>query len=129
MAYKIPMDKKVEVIQHLDFREKNGYERHTVEFYPYQGVIENVELQSPVTQQIPCFPISIYVATKDNESFAGPTDMQQLATQIYGAVGPSGPNTEYVYRLADAMRTLFPGEIDEHLFELEAALKNMNSKS
>lgn len=116
MAYKIPADKKVEVLKHLDFREKNGYERHKVDFYPYHD-----DVKATTT----CLPISIYVATQDNDSFAGPTEMHILAKQIHGAIGPSGPNTEYVYKLAEAMRSLFPNEIDDHLFELEHFLRNM----
>lgn len=40
--------------------------------------------------------------------------------------GPSGTNKEYVYNLADAMRNLAPKVQDEHLFALEAAVRNLD---
>lgn len=119
VAYKIPKEKHQEVIEHLDFREKNGYERCLVHFHPLDSqndVIEN---------------IVIYVATKDNESYAGHrNDLNDIANQIFEAHGPSGSNREYLYRLADAMRQLFPtNACDEHLFELEMMVKERERKS
>lgn len=112
VAYKIPDQKRTEVIEHLDFREKNGYEKHTVTFYPF-----------PDSGQLGR-NIVIYVATQHNASFAGHiSDIEQISKQVYEAQGPSGPNREYVLNLANAMRQLFPNVIDEHLFELEAHLK------
>lgn len=68
--------------------------------------------------------IVIYVATKENDSYAGHrNDLNDIANQIFEANGPSGSNREYLYRLADAMRQLFPRYHDEHLFELEKLLK------
>lgn len=115
VAYKIPQHQTDDVIRHLDFREKNGYERHTVNFFGYPET--NTDAQ-PVRE------LMIYVATKDNDSFAGHIcEIEQIAQQVYEAHGPSGPNREYVFRLADAMRQLFPSEVDEHLYELEQQLK------
>lgn len=115
VAYKIPQQQTDDVIRHLDFREKNGYERHTVNFYAYPETNTNAE---PVRE------LMIYVATKDNDSFAGHiSEIEQIAQQVYEAHGPSGPNREYVFRLAEAMRQLFPSETDEHLFDLEEQLK------
>lgn len=41
--------------------------------------------------------------------------------KIIYVIGPSGPNPEYLFRLADAMRSIAPeSEADDvHLFELE----------
>lgn len=115
VAYKIPKQQKDSVVKHLDFREKNGYEKHTVEFYRY-----------PQSDLQPVRRIVIYIATKENDSFAGHIDaIDDISKQIYSAVGPSGPNREYVFRLADAMRHLFPNEIDEHLFALEDNLRKL----
>lgn len=123
MAYKIPKDKCKEVIEHLDYREKNGYERYLVPFYPLDSVTvgENIK---------PIDNIVIYVATKDNDSYAGHrNDLDDIANQIFEAHGPSGSNREYVFRLADAMRQLFPHHYDDHLFELERILKERERKS
>lgn len=118
VAYKIPDNKRKEVIDHLDFREKNGYERRLVTFFPLENLLEKKSIEN----------IVIYVATKDNDSYAGHRDdLNDIANQIFEAHGPSGPNIEYVYRLADAMRHLFPHCHDDHLFELEKILKEKES--
>lgn len=116
MAYKIPADKTEQVLKHLDFREKNGYEKHYVQFFPLD---ENEIGEAPTNS------IVIYVATHDNESFAGPTTggLTAIVDQILEAVGPSGTNREYVYQLANAMRRYFPEQSDEHLFEIENLLR------
>lgn len=112
IAYKIPKSKHHEVINHLDYREKNGYERHRVTFHPLDGTYQ------------PISDILIYVATKDNTSYAGHLcDLNLIANQIFDAHGPSGSNREYLYQLADAMRRIFPDHCDEHLFELEQLLR------
>lgn len=116
VAYKIPDEKRQEVIEHLDFREKNGYERCLVQFHPLDSGNADETIDN----------IVIYVATKDNDSYAGHrNDLNDIANQIFDAHGPSGPNREYLYRLADAMRQLFPNvsHYDEHLFELEKLVK------
>lgn len=116
MAYKIADHKKNATLKHLDFREKNGYERHIVQFYPYP-------MNQP--QYKPFLKLLVYVADKENDSFAGPNDeLNTIAKQVYDAVGPSGTNREYVYNLADAMRKYFPGKSDDHLFELERILRD-----
>ncbi|XP_031625860.1 putative glutathione-specific gamma-glutamylcyclotransferase 2 [Contarinia nasturtii] len=120
MAYKIPKEKCKEVIEHLDYREKNGYERKVVAFYPLESVKVDESVQS----------IVIYVATKDNNSYAGHrNDLNDIANQIFEAHGPSGSNREYLFRLADSMRQLFPHHYDDHLFTLERILKERERKS
>lgn len=58
IAYKIKQEDSEQVTQHLDFREKNGYTRKSVVFYP----------QDPGMQQ---FSLTLYIASEDNESYAG----------------------------------------------------------
>lgn len=119
VAYKIPDGKHQEVIDHLDFREKNGYERRFVTFYPLEESVKPDPIEN----------IVIYVATKENDSYAGHrSDLNDIASQILEACGPSGPNIEYVYRLAEAMRHLFPDHKDEHLFELEKLVRDKEGR-
>ncbi|XP_023021779.1 putative glutathione-specific gamma-glutamylcyclotransferase 2 [Leptinotarsa decemlineata] len=117
IAYKIRDSDIEDVVSHLDFREKDGYERKSVMFYPISSD------QKP-------FEITIYIANQDNINYAGYADLKDIAKQVVKSVGPSGPNIDYVFNLADAMRTLFPSVKDNHLFELErnvSALLNESS--
>ncbi|XP_058822108.1 putative glutathione-specific gamma-glutamylcyclotransferase 2 [Topomyia yanbarensis] len=115
MGYRIGKNDAEKVLKHLDYREKNGYGRHRVLFHPYPP--SNIQSNHPKN-------IVLYLAKQGNPSFAGQQDsIQEIADQILGAAGESGENTEYVYKLADAMRQLYPGEEDDHLFELEQVLK------
>lgn len=136
VAYKIPDDKKSTVLNHLDYREKNGYERHLVSFFPYvmseqnstmtmddNDIVTNLKLRQTFDK------ILVYVATEENESFAGPTELSLIAKQIVDAEGPSGTNREYIYKLGEAMRKLYPDQIDEHLFKLEKLVKEMDDNN
>ncbi|XP_055550193.1 putative glutathione-specific gamma-glutamylcyclotransferase 2 [Wyeomyia smithii] len=121
MGYRIGKSDSAKVLSHLDYREKNGYERQNVLFYPYPR--SSSQTNEPKT-------ILLYLATQDNPSFAGEQDsLNTIATQILGAAGESGDNVEYVYELANAMRSLYPNEVDNHLFELEKILKLANSNN
>lgn len=57
---------------------------------------------------------------------AGPAPMQDIAKQIVNCKGPSGPNKEYVYNLAKAMRELASEAKDDHLFILENEVRKMD---
>lgn len=104
------------VLEHLDYREKNGYERVTVQFYPTERAAKPID------------EVIVYVATEDNCSFAGRSDISSIAFQVLNATGPSGRNRDYVYNLAQAMREMFPGEEDDHLFALEAEVRRLEGK-
>lgn len=95
-----------QVIDHLDYREKGGYERVQKTFFPKN------------TNVAP-FDIIIYVAHLNNKQFAGEADEEAIAQQIVNSVGPSGPNIDYVRGLANAMRQYVPDVNDQHLFSIE----------
>ena len=64
------------VFGHLDYREKNGYDRHRLPVM-LDGFGEAVDGL-------------IYVARPDNPAFLGPASLDELAAHINEAQGPSG---------------------------------------
>lgn len=65
-----------------------------------------------------------YVGSDDaasNEFWGGAPPLPDLAAQIAGASGLSGPNHEYLYRLADGLRAMHVR--DAHVFELERLVR------
>ena len=94
------------VFEHLDYREKNGYQREPV----------TITLAAESLQ----VPGMLYVADQDNPAFLGPATMPQLAQHIAAAHGPSGSNRDYVLQLADALNEL--GDDDPHVHELALLL-------
>ena len=69
------------------------------------------------------FPVSVYLGTADSPNFMGVETLESVAAIIARSVGPSGPNPEYLYNLADAMRLIAPEAADEHLFGLEERVR------
>ncbi len=92
------------VFEHLDYREKNGYERIRTETY-----FEDAQA-----------PGVVYVADEDNVAFLGDAPAEDIAAQIRRSAGPSGNNSDYVLELACILREL--GIDDPHVFEIEALL-------
>ncbi|CAM9390715.1 unnamed protein product, partial [Hapterophycus canaliculatus] len=88
VAYLIPDDKADEVLAGLDFREKGGYTRATVDVLPARG-----DGGSPKTALL-------YTATPDNPNFSL-SSVEDAADTIASAVGPSGPNSEYLFALSE----------------------------
>ncbi|KAK5967067.1 Gamma-glutamylcyclotransferase [Trichostrongylus colubriformis] len=65
------------------------------------------------------------IARLDNEFYLGDADIEQMAAEIRRARGCAGPNFEYVLKLAEHVRLLFPDDEDEHLFELESRIRRL----
>lgn len=74
------------------------------------------------------FYLTIYIGEEDNPNFAGTENIDIIANHILVSRGISGSNTEYLYKLASAMRTIAPGVQDEHLFTLERAVKQLEEE-
>jgi cation transport regulator ChaC len=106
MVYSVAPHVRSEVLAKLDHREKNGYQRHHVEVETHAG-----ERLSAL----------VYVAGPDNEHYVGPRDLDEIAAVVKTAVGPSGPNLEYVLELAAALRDM--GAQDDHVFALESLVR------
>ena len=104
MAYRIAAPQVPTVLAHLDYREKNGYDR----------VETNTTLSDGRTVSA-----LIYIANPDNFAHLGDADEQTIAQQIHTSNGPSGANRDYLIELHHALIEL--GAVDNHvarLFEL-----------
>jgi cation transport regulator ChaC len=97
-----------EEFAHLDHREKNGYLRLATDIH-FEDGSSTLGL--------------VYIATHENAAFLGPASELDIAQQIAGARGPSGPNSEYLLELAKALRDL--GKPDTHVFEIERHLARL----
>jgi glutathione-specific gamma-glutamylcyclotransferase len=103
MAYRV----EDSVLAHLDFREKNGYQRvltplQFADGHQFEGIV--------------------YIASEHNEAYLGDAPLTEIAAHIQRSAGPSGTNQDYLLRLAESLRKL--AVYDEHVFELEALLLN-----
>lgn len=97
-AFALPPDQRHDILAGLDHREQGGYQRlalplHFVDGRKVQGVT--------------------WIATADNPNYLGPAPLPAIAAQVRSAVGPSGPNREYVLRLDEALRD--DGHDDPHV--------------
>jgi cation transport regulator ChaC len=69
-----------------------------------------------------------WIATPDNPEYLGlPPTTTELAAQIHKSEGESGSNTEYLFRLRDALRNM--GEYDGHVEKICHEVKNIDKKS
>jgi glutathione-specific gamma-glutamylcyclotransferase len=104
-VFRLPFDEQQRVLERLDIREQGGYER-----LHCQIVCADQSLVEAVT----------YVAGPENPNYLGPAPLSAIAARVQSAAGMSGPNREYVLRLAEAIRGL--EQSDPHVFALERLL-------
>ena len=104
LCYRVGKADVEAVLGNLDFREKGGYSRDIVEVHPAAG-------GTPVRALV-------YSATTSNPGFSAEaiTDEAAAAKTIAAAHGPSGPNREYLVRMAQWLEEV--GETDEHVAAL-----------
>lgn len=95
MAYRVGAGDRDAVLARLDHREKGGYDRALVRVL---GVADD----TPFAEAL------LYLATPDNPNWLGPAPLEAIAAQVRRSRGPSGPNDEYVLRLAEALGRLGP---------------------
>lgn len=80
------------LLQELEHREKQYDGRERLE------VFESDNDSEPALSNVLTF-----VATSKNVHWLGPASVEAVAQQIAAATGPSGPNYEYLQRLAEAL--------------------------
>ncbi len=90
------------VFEHLDHREKNGYERRAIAINMDDDSVQGV----------------VYIAAVNNFAFLGEAPLEEIAAHIHRCKGPSGRNGDYLLELANALRRL--NVPDSHVFELES---------
>ncbi len=112
VAYAIADDARDAVLAHLDEREQGGYVR-------VEAPLTLVEADAGRGEP-GCVRAVVYRANATNAEWLGDAPLDALADQIRAAHGPSGPNAEYVLRLAEALRAL--DARDAHVEALAALL-------
>ncbi|MGR9089907.1 MAG: gamma-glutamylcyclotransferase [Gammaproteobacteria bacterium] len=102
VAFDTGDDDTPEIVESLDVRESGGYVRITVD----------VEFADMTRAQA-----MTYIAPPDNSNFLGPAAPEDIVRQIAASAGASGHNTEYVLKLAEALRDLEILDDEVHLLE------------
>jgi cation transport regulator ChaC len=111
-AYEVLASDRDAVLAGLDHRERGGYARINVEI-----TLRPAAKRQQVVQGL------MYVAHSDNENYLGPASVDSIAGQILAAAGPSGTNPEYVFELAESLRSM--GAADRHVFDIESTLARL----
>ncbi|KAK3288560.1 hypothetical protein CYMTET_3971 [Cymbomonas tetramitiformis] len=117
-AYKLPEDKREQIIEYLEVREKQYDVR---EVLPLFTELSQGEAVAPAVEDA-----LVYIATEESANYLGVATIDDLAMQMATARGPSGENAEYLYRLAEAMREM--GVLDKDLYRLEEKVKALKAQ-
>eukprot|EP00300_Choanocystis_sp_HF-7_P015580 c19108_g1_i1.p1 GENE.c19108_g1_i1~~c19108_g1_i1.p1 ORF type:complete len:146 (+),score=20.99 c19108_g1_i1:21-458(+) len=117
VVYKVPQTDVQRVIDILDFREKGGYSRARV--------------SATILEDNTSVDALVYSATADNPLFAGQyaateEGMEEAAQIIAHTHGPSGANSEYLFRLAEFLRSIHAQ--DPHVFDLELRVQQIQQR-
>lgn len=110
-GYRIARDQADYVMAHLDYREKGGYRVEDVSL----TLVRDQHARDTVDGLV-------YIATPENPNYLGPASHEEIADQVLRSTGPSGPNDEYILRLAEALREM--GVDDSHVFGIEALVRS-----
>jgi cation transport regulator ChaC len=96
------IEQQQQTLAYLEWREKQYDKRVHADIYTRSSSSSSSSKgDTPVVRGA-----LVYIATEgpQNVNWLGPAPLADIARQAAAAVGPSGPNYEYVFRLADAMR-------------------------
>lgn len=126
-AYYIPPEYADEVTEYLNVREQDGYTIHNIPFQLHHDPkAHNEEELVNAIEDLPLDPKTgkhiltsvVYIGTVVNESFVGPENLEDTATIISDAKGPSGENWEYLENLYHALIELDKSGKDTYLERL-----------
>lgn len=106
VAYRVPKSAEEKVLARLDHREKGGYDRLEVSLTSMSGARIDA---------------LVYLANDRNPNWLGESPIEEIADQVVNSVGPSGPNTEYVLELDQALRDL--NDRDPHVRAVADAVR------
>ncbi|VDM45652.1 unnamed protein product [Toxocara canis] len=99
---------------------KHLYEREVLNGYEFTAVhVEQVTFKGANNDETTQIMALTCIANADNEFYLGPGPLNVIGEQIALARGRAGPNSDYLFKLIDEIRVLFPNYSDNHIFALE----------
>lgn len=87
----------------LNFREKGGYSLCKIPCKIVQGKELSTQPDTGNNNNNKTIEVLLYIAVEGNHDFLGFDTLDNIASRISQAVGPSGPNKDYLFNLADAL--------------------------
>lgn len=117
VVYLVPAEDARRIIDELDFRERGGYERCTAEV-----VLMEESSQNSAGETIKTI---VYIGNTDNPNFihyGSEEGFHRKASIISAAFGPSGQNSEYLFRVVEYFRR--HKLEDKYLLRLENAVRS-----
>lgn len=97
-AYRVKENQQEEILSALDYREKGGYDRLSIEVF-----FDESRSASGLT----------YHATTENPNYLGEASISDIARQIILSEGPSGTNRDYAHKLNEALQEM--NALDAHV--------------
>ncbi len=117
MVYRLAEADADAILADLDVRERGGYVRMEIEV-ELHTLVEQALAPSPASPQVVAG--LTYQGWPGNRNYAGPAPIDEIASQVILATGPSGTNADYVRDLDAALNAL--GVEDTHVVALAARL-------
>ncbi|XP_042009611.1 gamma-glutamylcyclotransferase 2-3-like, partial [Salvia splendens] len=112
-AYKITnKEDQITALEHLEVREKQYDKKVYVDFF------------TDASSSTPLWSLMLWYK-KLNQNYLGPASLEEIAIQIVRAKGPSGPNTEYLFKLENALVQI--GFEDKHVRDLADEVRQILS--
>jgi cation transport regulator ChaC len=129
MAYRVAGADLEDVLVGLDHREQGGYDRVEVELHFVQAPQARRE-RAPRVEGVAARSTAalMYVATESNPNYLGRASLDVIARQVMVSRGPSGPNPEYVHRLAEALLAICP-DLDAETEEVLALARLLREQA